>query len=132
MNLVKVTIEEVLNSSKKDYNVAEWTKKVNRYAALEKTQFYFVAGGNGYDYDRYFVSYQIPNEFMVLSSFGYGSMLSNNSFCKVAIDSMGHLTTKTFTDKEGNTGFRISNNPQGRKYMTSMSRNFGTIFTNEF
>lgn len=128
-----MTIEQVLNNDAKTYNVTEWTKKVNRFATFEKVQFYFVAKGNGYDYDRFFVTYQIPEGIIIFSSFGYGSSLTNNGFCVVFIrdneDGTSILETSEVT-AGGKTG-RVSNTPEGRRFMVHQSKNLGTIFSND-
>jgi hypothetical protein len=133
MNASKMTIDQVLNNEQNSYNVTEWTKKVNRFASFKNVQFYLVPKGNGYDYERFFVSYQIPEGINFFASFGYSSSLTNNSFCVVFVrdTAKNEVSIQTSEITVGEKTGRIGNNPHGRKFMVKQTQTLGTIFSNE-
>lgn len=80
------TLDQILNCEGRNYNPSVWDKKVNDMAKYKDVVFYQVAKGNGYDYDRYFVEYTLPEGLRLFGSFGYGGGLSSGGF--YALDKM--------------------------------------------
>ena len=126
-NLTALTVAQMLNNEAKSYNEKSWTEKVNRFAAYPNCQFYMIAKDEVFAYDRFFVTYQIPEGIILFSDFGYSSSLTNNAFCVVFIRENGNVETSEV--HVGGKSGRIANNKEGRKFMAHQSKNCGTIWS---
>lgn len=86
MKAYKLTTEEILNSEGRNYNPSIWEREVNAMNKYEDVKFYVAKGNeNGYDYDRYFVEYTLPDGIRFFKSFGYSASLTNSPFARVDI-----------------------------------------------
>ena len=129
MKLKAITTEEILNADCKNYNPSEWVKTIDRYSKYGKVQFYQEIE-SPFDYERFFVTYQIPEGIIFLTSVSYSSSLTNNGFVRVAIDpTTGEV--KTFEFSNGEKTGRADNSPANRKLFAKMSIVTGAIFSNE-
>ncbi len=132
LTVTKMTIEQMLDNEAKSYNERIWKEKVNGYAKYPKCQFYTIpADGKIYSYDRFFVTYQIPEGIILFSDFGYSSSITNNNFCAVFIRENGlyfniYTSEIIVNEKSG----RIENSKEGRKFMAHQSKGFDTIWSN--
>ena len=129
MKLTAITVDQMLNNEAKEYNVTEWTKKVNRFATFPNCQFYIVPKDEVFSYDRFYVTYKIPEGINLLASFGYSSSLTNNSVCIVFIREDGSVETSEVN--AGGKWGRVANHKEGRKFMAHQSKNYDTVWTNE-
>ena len=93
----KLTIDEMRNCEGKNYNPTEWSKNIDGMLKYSDVEFYHVTKGNGYDYERYFVEYTLPEGLRLFTSFSYGGSLTNGGFYrldKIALTEKG----KTMAD----------------------------------
>lgn len=132
----ELTEEEIRNNSARDYNPREWDNTISRYAKYGDVKFYICPKGNGYEYDRFYATYTIEEGITLLNGVSYGACIHNGGFAKVIIDNLGILTsvkgavyTREFKDTAGNVG-RLANDKRSRALMAKMSKEQGTIFTN--
>ena len=121
MRVVEVTAEQVIQSSRSEYNAYEWKKTVNRYVGYKDAQFY---KRTDTDKEDFYVVYGVDgiNFFKEVS---YSSCLSSTSFCRVTI-------IDGLVEFHKINGGRIANNDKGREYMKSCSNLLMQKFTNEF
>jgi hypothetical protein len=86
MKAYKITADQVLNSTEREYNPSVWAENVKRYTQYEDACFYVAKGSeNGYSYDRYFVEYTIPEGIRFFKSFDYSASLTSYPFARVDI-----------------------------------------------
>lgn len=84
MTAKKLTIDEIRNDEKRNYNSSFWDKSIDEMInSFADVVFYLVKKGNGYDYDRHFVEYTLPEGLRLFSSFGYGGSISNGGFYRL-------------------------------------------------
>lgn len=83
MTAKKLTAEEIRNVDARGYNPQEWDKQVSSYLKYGDVQFYIVGKGNGYDYERHFVEYTLPEGLRLFGSFGYGGSITNGGFYRL-------------------------------------------------
>jgi len=83
MTAKKLTAEEIKNVDARNYNPQEWDKQVSSYLKYGDVQFYIVGKGNGYDYERHFVEYTLPEGLRLFGSFGYGGSITNGGFYRL-------------------------------------------------
>lgn len=148
MKAIKLTTEEILNGSGKDYNPSEWTRIVNRFASYDNCKFYLIPANEVYSYDRYFASYNVDG-FNFFKSVSYSSSLTNGGFyvCNIlegfAIengeiiklqDNEVFISISKMLGRNPETGnydsFVIGNTKEAHKMMKEKSKQ-GLIFTKE-
>lgn len=112
MRVKKLTKEEILNHSVREYNATEWSKIIDRFNSYANIQFY-IEIESAYSYDRFFATYTLPEGFSVFTSVSYSSMLSNNGFVKVQIDEDGTVHKILFSN--GKTTGRAENTKANRE-----------------
>lgn len=79
-----LTTDEIRNCDGRNYNPESWDKMVDRMVNKYKdVVFYYVPEGDGYDYDRYFVEYTLPEGLRLFGSFSYGSGITNGGFYRL-------------------------------------------------
>ena len=84
MKAIKLTLEQVRNSDKREYNPSEWDRIINGYEnKYENVEYFVVPKDARYSYDRYFVEYTLPEGLRLLGSLSYGSSLTNGGFYSV-------------------------------------------------
>jgi hypothetical protein len=130
--MAQIVTPEFVRESGRDYNPTEWDKIIDRYLGYENVQFYFIAAGNGYGYDRYFVKYT-SNGYNWFKSVCYSSTLSAGNFAEVIFFDCDNEFNK---HPEGwieinLTKFFVPNNPAGREYIADNSKKHGYVYTNE-
>ena len=86
MKAIKMTTDEIRNSEGKNYNPQVWDKRIDDMLKYSDVQFYMAPKGEGYDYDRYFVEYTLPDGLRLFNSFGYSSGMSNGGFYRLDIE----------------------------------------------
>ena len=84
MKATIITTEDLRNCDGRDYNPQVWETNINRITQNYKdVVFYHVPKGDGYDYDRYYVEYTLPEGLRLFSDFGYGGSLTNGGFYRL-------------------------------------------------
>jgi len=84
MKATIITTEDLRNCDGRDYNPQVWESNINRMTQNYKdVVFYHVPKGDGYDYDRYYVEYTLPEGLRLFSDFGYGSSLTSGGFYRL-------------------------------------------------
>lgn len=79
-----LTTDEIRNCDGRNYNPESWDKMVDRMVNKYKdVVFYYVPEGDGYDYDRYFVEYTLPEGLRLFGSFSYGGGITNGGFYRL-------------------------------------------------
>jgi hypothetical protein len=83
MKATILTTEEIRNCDGRNYNPQIWNENIDRMSKYNDVVFYYVANGDGYDYDRYFVEYTLPEGVRLFKSFGYSSSLTSGGFYRL-------------------------------------------------
>lgn len=84
MKATIITTEDLRNCEGRNYNPQAWEDNINRMTeSCKDVAFYHVPKGDGYEYDRYYVEYTLPEGLRLFSSFGYGSGLTNGGFYRL-------------------------------------------------
>lgn len=78
MRIKQITIDEALNSSRKEYNPSIWAKEVNFYQRYENPVYY-----QDLDSDRVYAEYTINEGIRFFKEVCYSSCLSGASFKRV-------------------------------------------------
>lgn len=138
-----LTAEQMMSDSGKDYNPSIWVENINRFLKYGDVKFYKVDRDDVYGYDRYFVSYRLPNGLRLFNNFGYSSMLSNTGFTSMSISDIiindnnevvvldsnkRSIYTIDMYTKDGEK-CRYNNSNDAIKLMTDKSNKYGTIWT---
>ena len=81
-----ITPDQLRVESASAYNSAIWNQKVDSYLKYDNCTFYVNRKeDSAFDYDRYFVSYTLPEGLNLIQQFGYSSSLSSSGFTSVSI-----------------------------------------------
>lgn len=98
MEATILTTEEIRNCEGRDYNPSVWDKNIDRMLQnYSDVVFYHVPKGYGYDYDRYFVEYTLPEGLRLFGTFGYSGALTSGGFYR--LDKQAVTTDgKTYAD----------------------------------
>ena len=78
MKIKQITIDEALQSSRKEYNPSIWTKEVNAYQRYENPVYY-----QDLDSDRVYAEYTINEGIRLFKEMCYSHCLSSASFKRV-------------------------------------------------
>jgi len=140
-----LTESEVRNETIRSYNPQEWDKTINRYMELGDVKFYKIGRGNGYEYDRYYVTYQLPEGLRFMQPLSYSSSLTSAGFrnlfvSDIYVDSDGsikrypdgqvELEVRGLFDADGNE-CSLNHSKEARAWMTERSVKYGAIYTNK-
>jgi hypothetical protein len=125
LKLKKLSIEETINHSYKEYNQTEWQKIVNRFAAYGEIQF-FERIESPNQYTEIFAVY-VADGIRFFNSVAYSSCLSNGSFAITHIVEDGNNVALDYlTDKTA----RLSSDNHVRQIMRELTKlNANAIFT---
>lgn len=144
MKATKLTAEQLRVDDGREYNPTIWEQKIDSYSKYSDVQFYKVNRGDGYEYDRYFVSYTLPEGLRLLNTFGYSSSITNGGFQEAVITDFDIENMKPFENDQvaifghkvrvddGNGNIVeswINTTPAAREWMTQRSKQFGCIYT---
>jgi hypothetical protein len=131
------------NDDGREYNPAIWERNVDSMMKYGRVEFYKVAKGDGYDYDRHFVVYTLPEGLRLMNTFSYSSGLSSGGFAEAWIMEFrltSDMQVEAFPEGEveieirqvlgadGERG-RFNNSPEARAYMTERSKKFYQVWT---
>jgi hypothetical protein len=127
MKATIITTEDLRQCDGRNYNAQVWESNIDRMLkGYKDVVFYIVPKGDGYDYDRYFVEYTLPEGLRLFDSFGYGGGISNGGFYRldknpITADGLNHRdlnnmieagniddAKKLYADLENTTTFKIS------------------------
>lgn len=79
-----LTTDEIRNCEGREYNPQTWETNIDRMVDNYKdVVFYHVAKGDGYDYDRYFVEYTLPEGLRLFGSFSYSNSITSGGFYRL-------------------------------------------------
>lgn len=146
MKATKMTAEQLKNDNAREYNPSIWVKNIDSYSKYSDVNFFKVCKGNGYDYDRFFVSYTLPEGLRLFATFGYSASITNGGFQEVFINSFDieamkvyennevHITPFRYKTKDDNGNLVdswLNTSKEARDWMTDRSNRFGSIFTKE-
>ena len=121
LNIQEISQDEIRQMNR-EYNPRVWDETIDRYAKYKGVRFFVAPKQNGYEYERYYAVYTIPEGIMLLKSVGYSSCLSNAGFSVVLI-----LDGKLYQNQELRG---IENSKENRKKMAEHYK--GVLFTTEF
>lgn len=143
MRAIRLTAEQMKKDDGREYNPAIWEENVNDYMAYKDVQFFKVAKGDGYEYDRHFVVYTLPEGLRLMRRFSYSDGISSGGFAEAWIMEFrltSDMQIEYFPEGEveieirqvlganGEMG-RFNNSPEARAYMTERSERFGQVWT---
>jgi hypothetical protein len=75
-----LTTEEIRSCEGREYNPEVWEENIDRMIKYSDVIFYHVPKGDGFDYDRYFVEYTLPEGLRLFRSFSYSGGISSGGF----------------------------------------------------
>jgi hypothetical protein len=79
-----LTPDQIRSCEGREYNPQTWETNIDRMVNNYKdVVFYHVAKGDGYEYDRYFVEYTLPEGLRLFGSFGYGGSITDGGFYRL-------------------------------------------------
>jgi hypothetical protein len=79
-----LTTDEIRSCEGREYNPQSWETAIDRMVNNYKDViFYHVPKGDGYDYDRYFVEYTLPEGLRLFGDFGYGGGITSGGFYRL-------------------------------------------------
>jgi len=136
LNVFELTQDQIRQENR-GYNPLEWDKIINRFSSYKNVKFYVARKQRGYDYDRYFATYETSEGLKLFTSVSYSSTLSNAGFVRIVIsgytlaDGSFEVSRVLLKDVHGNEG-RGANDKESRMIMVRNSQNHGCIFSNEF
>jgi hypothetical protein len=147
MKATRLTAEQLKNDDGREYNPQVWEDNIQRYISkYSDVEFFKAKKGDGYDYDRYFVVYTLPEGLRLLNTFGYSASLTNGGFQEALINSFDVDAMKPYDNNEVNiVGFKyktkddngnivdawLNNSKNAREFMIDKSKRFGSIFTKQ-
>jgi hypothetical protein len=97
MKATIISTEQIRNCETRAYNPSEWDRAIDRFLKFQEVKFYHVPKGDGYDYDRYYAEYLLPEGLRLFNSVSYSSTLCNSGFGRVDIANITE-DGKTFSD----------------------------------
>ena len=79
-----LTTDQIRSCEGREYNPQTWEKNIDQMVSrYTDVVFYHVAKGDGYDYDRYFVEYTLPEGLRLFGDFGYGGGITSGGFYRL-------------------------------------------------
>jgi hypothetical protein len=79
-----LTPDQIRSCEGREYNPQTWEKNIDQMVSrYTDVVFYHVAKGDGYDYDRYFVEYTLPDGLRLFGDFGYGGGITSGGFYRL-------------------------------------------------
>jgi hypothetical protein len=79
-----LTTAQIRSCEGRDYNPQVWETNIERMLNnYTDVVFYHVPKGDGYDYDRYFVEYTLPEGLRLFGSFSYGGSMTSGGFYRL-------------------------------------------------
>lgn len=143
MKAIRLTAEQMKKDDGREYNPHIWEREVERMTKYKNVEFFKVAKGDGYEYDRHFVAYTLPEGLRLFGRFGYSSSITNGGFAEALImefrlnsdmqveyfpDGEVEIEIRQVLGADGEMG-RFNNSPEARAYMTERSKRFGQVWT---
>lgn len=142
IHATRITAEQLKAEPTREYNPTEWERTVNRYLKFKNVEFFKADKGEGFEYDRYYVIYTLPEGLRLMGEVSYSSSLTNGGFrmatvCEFILkpDSTVEMLPSgavqiMFTDMqcEGKP-VRIGTTPEARQWMIERSERYGAVYT---
>lgn len=130
LKVSKITVDEMLNRSERDYNPQVWRERINSMTKYDKLQFYVIeADEKVYKYARFFASYVADGIYFFSDWSAYSSGISNNGFCKVYIDENNDVHKMLFRVRD-NEEVYAANNKQNRQIFREKLTPYGVMVCN--
>ena len=124
MQVKELSLEEVLNHSKKEYNSYEWVKTVKSYLKYGDVKFYERVNGP-HSYDEIFVVYTLQEGLRLFGGVNYSSCLSSGGFCKVYIND--NRVFSSLFEEVAKEPFRAAKTNKNRKALVKLSNDVGGL-----
>lgn len=83
MKATILTEQQIRDCEGKEYNPQVWNDKIDRMLNYDNVVFYHVPKGDGYDYDRYFVEYTLPEGLRLFRSLSYSTSITSGGFFRL-------------------------------------------------
>ena len=84
MKATIINTEDLRNCDGRNYNPQVWETNINRMTEnYTDVVFYHVPKGDGYEYERYYVEYTLPEGLRLFSDFGYSGSLTSGGFYRL-------------------------------------------------
>lgn len=143
MKATILTPAQMKQEEKREYNPSSWNANIERMLKYENVTFYKVQKGNGFDYDRYYVSYTLPEGLKLFSYFDYSSSITNGGFQEAIILTSSYSIKDGVLDivdfEEGVVEIKgrtydgkwLNNSKEAREWMIKRSEDLGCYFTKE-
>lgn len=130
IKITKRTIEEMLNDTDNaSYNPATWKERVLAYAKYKNVQFYIRPKDQVFSYDRFYVSYEIPEGLYLFGQWSaFHSCIHNGGFKRIIIIEDEIVVNAFGKDKTES----VINNKEGRKWLKENLCAFGIMVSNDF
>ncbi len=139
----RLTEKEIKNDSIRDYNPSIWLQRIDSYKKFEDVEFYKIEKGNGYDYDRFFVSYTLPQGLRIFDKLSYSVSITNGGFDEVFIFTYDFQNNRYLKDNEVLISINkvrckldgkiemvsINNTKEAVDYMTNQSKAYKAVWT---
>ena len=123
MKLIEVKKDEVVNSSRNEYNPKEWSKKVESYSKMNNVSFY-----KDHAKESFYAVYSLEDGIRFIQEICYTGCLSSNGFKIANIGYNGDFSTHLFNI---NGVYGVAENTKSNRIkLAELSKNYGTIFTN--
>jgi hypothetical protein len=132
IKVIEVTVDEMLADTENSaYNPAIWTERVKAMTKYGSVKFYKAGPDYGFKYDRFFVSYIIPEGLHLFRDFTpFCAGLTNRGFSKCfVIDGEIFIQLFNFSDK---TEGVIKNCKEVRKFLKDNVCSKGIMVTTNF
>lgn len=146
MRAAILTPEEIINDEINSYNPYIWEKNINNYLKYKNVTFFKVAKGNGYEYDRFYVIYTLPEGLTLLQSVSYSSSITAGGFYEYLISynfelisegndvkvipiPTGEAVIERIPLRFENTEGCLNTSKEARLYMINRSQKLNAIFS---
>jgi hypothetical protein len=129
LSVDELSIDQI-RSENREYNAKEWDKTIDRFSKYPNVKFYVARPQRGYDYSRYYATYETPEGINFLGEVSYSSCLSNTGFCVISIMT-GTMYRILLSNTSGAIGY-CANDKSNREIMARNSRVHGIIYSNLF
>jgi hypothetical protein len=134
VHAIKLSNEQVKNDSIREYNPREWNKVVERYSNYSNVEFFKVEKNDVFQYDRFFVKYELTDGMIFFNSLSYSSSLSSGGFQTICISTFDvqklEMLPENVVQIFGVKNW-LNNSNAAYQHMKKCSLNFKTIWSKE-
>lgn len=83
MKATILTTEQIRACEGRNYNPQIWDQNIDSMLKYSDVVFYHVPKGDGYEYNRYYVEYTLPEGLRLFKSFGYSGSITSGGFYRL-------------------------------------------------